>query len=107
MLNFALAIHTQMSRGQEGGGEVNSEPALRLKLLQGLRAVQGGGNGRAKSLKDGVICTVVVIIEQGSITDFHNWRLTYSEIFLIPLKTNHLESKEYIAYLCHRNTLCR
>lgn len=72
LLNFALAIHTQMSMGQEGGREVTTEPALRSELLQGLRALQGGGDEQAKSLKDGVICTVVATIEQGGITDFRN-----------------------------------
>ena len=111
MLNFALSIHTETSKGQGGGEELASEPALHSELLQGPRALQGGGDGWAKSLKNGVIRTVVAVActvatEQGGITGFNNWRLTYSKTPLISLKTNHLESKEYIAYLCHRNTVC-
>lgn len=57
-------------------------------------------------------CTVVMeactaATEQGGITNFNNWRLTDSKTSLISLKTNSLESKEYIAYLCQRNTLYR
>jgi len=55
--NFALSIHTETSRGQGGGEELASEPALHSELLQGLCALQSGGDGRAKSLKDGVIHT--------------------------------------------------
>lgn len=102
MPNFALSIHTETSEGREG--------ARRSELPRGPRALEGSRGGRARSLKDGVIRTVVVVTrtagpERGGITGFGNRRLTYSETPLISLKTNHLESKEYIVYLCHRNTL--
>lgn len=66
-----------MSGGQEGEEELASEPALRSELLRGPRALQGGGDGWAKSPKDGVIRTVVaaactVATEQRGITDFNN-----------------------------------
>lgn len=81
------------------------------ELLQGPSALQSGGDGQGKSLKDGVMRTLVAAAcmlakEQGGITGFNNWRLTYSKTPSISLKTNHLESKAYIAYLGHRNTFC-
>lgn len=110
--NFALSIHTETSRGQEGEEEAASEPALCSELLQGPCGLQGGRDGGTKSLKEGVIRTLVevactVATEQGGITGFNKWRLTCCKTPLISLKINNLESKEYIAYLCHGNTLCR
>lgn len=110
LASFALSIHAETSEGQEGGEEPASEPALRLALLRGPRALQGSRDGRSTSLKDEVLSTVMAVArtagtERGSITGFNNWRLTYSGTPLISLRTDHLESKEYIAYLCLRNTL--
>lgn len=76
MPNFALSIHTETSRGQEGEEEPASEPALCSELLQGPCALQGGRDGGAKSLKEGVIRTLVEVActaatEQGGITGFN------------------------------------
>lgn len=55
MPSFALSVHTEISREQKGVDEVSSEPSLHSELLQGPHAQQGGGEGCAKSLKDGVV----------------------------------------------------
>lgn len=46
-----------------------------------------------------------VMHRAGSITGFSNWRLTFSKTSLITLEINHMESKEYIAYLSQKHTL--
>lgn len=99
---FTLSTHTEMSRAQtqsRGRASQWTSPSFCFAAGTQCSARWLGWMGKVPERWDHLYSGGGVMHRAGSITDFNNWRLTFSKTPLITLETNHMESTQYIAYL--------